>query len=151
MTLRLIGSVDPETRRELAPHVGRGAVTIEPFRASEEVGRILAASTAILVASWSGGGPICEGHIPAKLFDAIPARRPVLLVSDEGSEAAALAGSLGIDRIPPGDEGALHGAVAAILRGGSRPPRPADDSRFTRGRQAARLAAFLDRVVGNGA
>jgi glycosyltransferase involved in cell wall biosynthesis len=150
LTLRMIGRVDADTRAALAPSVAAGAASIEGFRSSGEVRGILGAAAGILVAAWSGSDTASAGHVPAKLFEAMPAGRPVILVAARGSEAARVGERVGLRAVAPGAGAELRELLRALGRGETPVgtlPDPAAIREFTRARQSERLAAVLDRVV----
>ncbi len=153
LVLRLLGHLDPEARSAVAPAAAAGAVSVEGFVTQEEVLRVLRSAAAILVVAWSGEGAIARGHLPAKLFDAVHAGRPVILVAQRRSEAERVGRNLGLKAIGPGDSPALREMFCRIGKG-EMPPGTLPDieasREYTRARQAARLAEVLDRVVAEG-
>jgi hypothetical protein len=148
--LRLVGRVDAATREAVGPFRDRGVASIEPFRAHEEVRGLLRGAAALLVVAWSGGDAVARGHVPAKLFEVLPARRPVLLLAEPGSDADSLGRRLGLLPLAPGDREGLARRLAALGRGevpAGLLPDAGAAAEFARRRQAEALAAMLDSVL----
>jgi glycosyltransferase involved in cell wall biosynthesis len=94
----------------------------------------------------------CNHQVPAKLYEYLRARRPVLALTDPVGDTAATLRDAGIDSIAPLDsKDAIMAAIMQFLaraRAGSAPV--ASDARIashSRGARAGVLAALLDEVV----
>ncbi|MBD8531342.1 glycosyltransferase [Massilia sp. CFBP 13647] len=121
----------------LAPHL--------PYR--EALSEMLAAD-ALLVLQ----GANCNCQVPAKLYEYLRARRPILALTDAAGDTAATLRSAGIDTIGPLDEPQRIAAV--LLDFLARVPAgsvvlPADDVVLgaSRKARAVQLAALLDDVM----
>lgn len=100
---------------------------------------------ALLVLLSDGEG--AERVVPAKLFEAMAAKRPVLAVMPEGDAWGLLDGHPRAWRARPDDPGAVARALQEIAGA----PRPVPDcefdaSRYERRAQARELAELLDRA-----
>lgn len=100
-------------------------------------------------------GPSCNHQIPAKAYEYLRLRRPILaLTSHEGDTAALLRDTGGATIVDLMDEGALRRALPdflAAVRAGRHPA--VTDVRvrtFARHDQAQQLAACLDEALMNG-
>jgi glycosyltransferase involved in cell wall biosynthesis len=98
-------------------------------------------------------GSICNDQIPAKVYEYIRARRPVLALTDPIGDTAAVLRSVGLDRIAPLDdaaaiERAIVDFVDDVRRGAPRVPTAEAARGFDRRLGTERLAALLDEVVG---
>jgi hypothetical protein len=151
LRLVLLGHADGPTRAALAPFAARGAVEVRPFGTHAAALEAQASASAILVWAWSGSDPVARGHLPAKLFEALPSGRPVLLLADRGSEAWTVGARLGLRPRDPADEPGVREALADLAAGrepaGCRPDASAAAAHSRTG-QARRLAAVLDEAVG---
>jgi Glycosyltransferase Family 4 len=122
---------------EVLPAIGYKDALCEMLRAD-----------ALLLLQGSG----CNEQIPAKTYEYLRARRPVLCLSDPAGdtqavlESAGLTASARIDSSPD-IQAALPPFVAAVKRGqAALPSRDAVQSASRRGRSAV-LAAMLDRLA----
>ncbi len=88
--------------------------------------------------------------VPAKLYEYLGARRPILALAEpEGDTAQVLRESGVVHRIaPPRDAGAIQAALAQLVRelDGPAIPDPQRLRRFTRASLAGDLAGILDEV-----
>jgi glycosyltransferase involved in cell wall biosynthesis len=94
----------------------------------------------------------CNEQIPAKLYEYLRARRPILALTDPAGDTAARLQELGTGLIARLDraadiETALLGFVQAIRAGTWRAAADADVTRFSRKAQTGQLASLLDRVI----
>jgi hypothetical protein len=94
----------------------------------------------------------CNHQIPAKLYEYLRARRPVLALTDAAGDTAAALRHAGIDTIGPLDDSG--GIAAALLRflglaEAGRAPLAADEAVAANSRRArtAELARLLDQVA----
>ena len=144
--LRLAGKVDPATRERCAAFRTSGALVEEGFVEKARVLELQARARAVLVWAWEGGGPVGMGQVPAKLFEALPSGRPVLLVASPGSDAEAVGRILSLKSLAHGDlEGMrrrLQDLADGRIPGGMTPEAKAQEA-FTREAQAARMAEVL--------
>jgi glycosyltransferase involved in cell wall biosynthesis len=96
------------------------------------------------------------GHwVPGKLYEYLAARRPVLFIGPANGDAACLLREAGVGTVVPNDEEqvyrVLHELHATWQRGQLRvSPNPEGIGRYSRLRQAERLADILNRVVKRG-
>jgi glycosyltransferase involved in cell wall biosynthesis len=156
-TLVLAGRVEPGVRSELAAAEAEGIVRIEGFLPHAEVLRRERDASALLVAAWSAcgdaPGPVADGHVPAKLFEAAASGRPVLLAAAAGGDAAAIGARLGLRSFAPGDAAGMAGALVALARDGAADgtaAAPGAALAFTRAAQAAAMAGALRAALGRG-
>lgn len=145
LALRVLG-VSGSDVADLAARCGvSDLVEVEPFlpyRAA--LSRMLGADLLLIV--------VGEGHgdmIPAKLFDYLAARRPILAVTPPGSEAGDLVERLGVGRVvDPADVVGIAEAIASQIQS---PPGAAlsgaDLSQFEARRTMADLDAELRRIL----
>ena len=97
-------------------------------------------------------GPACNHQIPAKAYEYLRLRRPILaLTSHEGDTAALLRDAGGATIVDLMDQEALRRAVPAFLAAlqGGRHPLPSEDRvrGYARHDQARQLAACLDGLA----
>ena len=101
-----------------------------------------AAASALLLLQ----GPSCNAQIPAKTYEYLRLRKPILALTPEGSDTAGvLAECGGATRMDPWDENAIYAALPAFVRAvrdGTHPlPDEAATTRYARHTHAAQLAA----------
>jgi glycosyltransferase involved in cell wall biosynthesis len=101
-------------------------------------------------------GPTCNAQIPAKTYEYLRLRKPILALTPRGSDTAAvLAECGGTTRVDPLDEDAIHGALLGFVRavqGGTHPlPEPTATARYSRHAEAGQLAACLAGVTARAA
>lgn len=94
----------------------------------------------------------CNEQIPAKLYEYLRARRPILALTDPSGDTAARLRELGVGAIARLDsageiEAALVGFVQSVRSGTWRAAADQDVTRFSRKAQTGQLAALLDRVT----
>ena len=121
---------------EVAPHL--------PYR--EALAEMLGADALLLLQASN-----CNYQIPAKLYEYLRARRPILALTDPMGDTAAALRSAGVDTIGPLDsqEGIMQALVPFLqaARAGTAPLPSAKTSRsHARSARAAQLAALLDEV-----
>lgn len=93
----------------------------------------------------------CNEQIPAKLYEYLRARKPIIALANPAGDTARLLATAGVDAIAPLDDAAAIAAVlqhflAAPTRGTlAHAAAVGDASRFARTR---RLAALLDEICG---
>jgi hypothetical protein len=91
----------------------------------------------------------CNQQIPAKIYEYLRARRPLIVLSDPSGDTVGVARSAGVYNLAPLDDaGAIADLLAEFVRSDHR-PLPAEDavrgaSRYARTREFARL---LDSVI----
>jgi len=97
----------------------------------------------------------CNHQIPAKLFDYLRARRPILALTDAAGDSAALMREAGIDTIVSlDDKEAIKREIVrflGLLEQGHAPVPAADFvQRYSRRARTAELAELLDEVMAEG-
>jgi hypothetical protein len=97
-------------------------------------------------------GPVCNRQIPAKLYEAFRARRPLLVITHPEGDTAKAVQKVHIDgvvRYDSVDEIAekLCAFVGQIRAGCAPVPDPAIVNQFSRQARAAEFAAVLDSVA----
>jgi glycosyltransferase involved in cell wall biosynthesis len=140
---------DEDVHRQLVADAGlTGVVHVLPRIAYAEALREMAESDALLIFQDAG----CNHLVPAKLYEYIRARRPVLALTDHRGETADLmresaAGTV-LD-ITSVEE--IRDRLPAFLRAvadGTAPPPSADAAqRYSRRRQTAELAELFARTI----
>jgi hypothetical protein len=134
----LIAAHEIGTIVKLAPHI--------PYR--EALTEMLTADGLLVLQ-----GANCNAQIPAKIYEYLRARRPVLALTDPAGDTAATLRKAGIDSIGPLDSRdeimeTLMRFIDQVHAGCA--PLPAQEVVLANSRQAraAQLAALLDEVVG---
>jgi len=122
---------------EVAPHL--------PYR--EALAEMLAADALLLLQAAN-----CNHQIPAKLYEYLRARRPLLALTDGAGDTAAALRGAGIGTIAPlDDQAAIMAAFESFLaaaREGTAPlPSYAASRAHARSARAAQLAALLSEVA----
>jgi glycosyltransferase involved in cell wall biosynthesis len=149
LRFRFVGEYGPELHAAVRRAGLQEHVDVTGFFPHRAALRVLGnARLLLLLGSQSGApiDPVARGWIPAKAFEYLGARRPVLYVGDVQSEVADILRQAGAGEIvAPGDH---SGAKAAAVRLLARPQACRGDgiSIFTRRALAARLALVLDEV-----
>jgi glycosyltransferase involved in cell wall biosynthesis len=97
-------------------------------------------------------GPSCNAQIPAKTYEYLRLRRPILALAPEDSDTAAvLAECGGATRVDPLDEQAIYAALPAFVRtvqaGGHPLPDSTATERYARHTHAVELARSLAEVM----
>ena len=94
----------------------------------------------------------CNHQIPAKLYEYLRARRPIMALTDAAGDTAATLRAAGVDTIAPLDDsagikqGLLH--FLQLARAGQAPlPSPAAVAAASRQARTAELARLLDSVL----
>jgi glycosyltransferase involved in cell wall biosynthesis len=121
----------------LAPHV--------PYR--EALSEMLGAGGLLVLQAAN-----CNHQIPAKLYEYLRARRPILALTDPAGDTAAALRGAGIDTIAPLDDQQqiMHAIVRflALARAGQAPLASAEAIAATSRRaRTGQLAAILDQVA----
>jgi glycosyltransferase involved in cell wall biosynthesis len=121
----------------LAPHM--------PYR--EALAEMLSAGGLLILQASN-----CNHQIPAKLYEYLRARRPILALTDPIGDTAAALRKAGIDTIAPlDDQAAIAAAIARFvpLAQEGKAPIASDDAVAANSRQSrtAQLARLLDRVA----
>lgn len=114
----------------------------------ESLRHLTQSSLLLLAGPVSCGTPALKGHLPAKAFEYLGSRRPILFVGDPSSDVAEILRPFPHVRIvPPGD---VEGAKASILAllGAEEAPSDALLEPFMTATLTARLAAVLDQACG---
>lgn len=150
--LRLVGKVDPGVRASLEA-AGLGDVVEElGYRPHDEAVRLMRRSHLLLLVVEAF--PHNEGMITGKLYEYLASGRPVLGIGPVlGDAAALLRASAGGVMVGYGDADRIAACVRdhyAAWRDGQPRVGAAPDVlvRYTRRRQAERLAAVLNQVIG---
>ena len=122
---------------EVAPHL--------PYR--EALAEMLGADALLLLQAAN-----CNHQIPAKLYEYLRARRPVLALTDSAGDTAQALRSAGIDTIAALDsKAAIRAAIESFMRAladGSAPvPSPETSRAHARSARAAQLAILLSEVA----
>jgi len=140
---------DEGLHRRLVAEAGLGdVVRIEPRVEYAEALREMAAADALLIFQDAG----CNHLVPAKLYEYIRARRPVLALTDARGETADIVRESGAGLVvdlasTSAIAAALPGYVADLAAGRAPVASEAAMRRYSRRSQAGELAALLDRVV----
>ena len=118
---------------------------------SARVAEVMAAADALLVTL--SAAPVFKTFVPSKLFDAMAASRPVVLMVD--GEARRILESAGAGRfVPPGDAAGLAAAVTALRDNPGERDRMGAAGRvfvaanYDRRQQAARFAQIVAATAG---
>ena len=134
---------------ELVAEHGIGAIVriAPPLPYREALAEMLGAGALLVLQAAN-----CNAQVPAKLYEYLRARRPILALTDTAGDTARLLRQAGIDTIGPLDSTA--GIVAALERfldlvaAGKAPLAPDAVMRAQeRGARAVQLAALLDTVL----
>lgn len=94
----------------------------------------------------------CNEQIPAKLYEYLRARRPVLALTDPAGDTAAVLRKAGLQTIAPLDDGQQIGQLLqAFVEGrlGDQVAGPAAVAAASRRGRSGELAALFDRLVPN--
>lgn len=97
----------------------------------------------------------CNHQVPAKLYEYLRARRPILALTDPAGDTAAVLREAGVQTIAPLDakdriKTALTGFLQAIQEGRAVTASAAAVARYSRRSQASELAALFDSLCTNG-
>ena len=133
----LIREYGIESLVTLAPHM--------PYR--EALAEMLSAGGLLILQASN-----CNHQIPAKLYEYLRARRPILALTDPIGDTAAALRAAGVDTIAPlDDQAAIAAAIARFvpLAQEGKAPIASDDAVAANSRQSrtAQLARLLDRVA----
>ncbi len=95
----------------------------------------------------------CNHQIPAKLYEYLRARRPILALTDPAGDTAATLRAAGIDTIAPLDsKDAIIAGLSRFLElaAAQRAPIASEQAvrTYSRNARAQQLAGLLDRVTG---
>jgi len=150
LRLRFIGEYGPDLE-ETARRTGlQGRIEVTGFLPHRAAIRALSQARMLLLAGpreAEADDPITRGWIPAKAFEYLGARRPILYVGNVHSEVADLVRQSGAGEVvAPGD----HVAATAAIRRLLAVPRPglSEASKlFTRRALAGRLAGVLNQAA----
>jgi glycosyltransferase involved in cell wall biosynthesis len=149
--LRLVlrASVHDDFLRSLAVQHGLEQVVevAPPLPYREALAEMLAADGLLLLQAAN-----CNDQIPAKLYEYLRARRPILALTDSAGDTAQALRDAGIDSIGPLDDqqaimDALSGFLDALAAGQAALPSQATIDSHARSARAAQLAALFDAVV----
>lgn len=150
LRVNLLGDIDPAHADGVRRLEATGVVYAPGCVTHRETLACIRRSDALLILSRSGTSG--RSHIPAKVFEYLYARKPILAIVEEGSLTEILRNSgLGIV-VPPGDARTLDRALLGLcgdLRCGDLQVRPNQRyiNRFDRRILTERFAAVLDGVV----
>jgi len=150
-SLRLVlraSGMEARLRRLASEHGVADMVAIEPsLPYREALGEMLAADGLLVLQAAN-----CNDQVPAKLYEYLRARRPLLALTDAAGDTAAAMRAAGIDTIGPLDDTA--GIIAALLRflelvqHGQAPLATMEEvRRHERGAHAAQLARLFDKIA----
>ena len=150
LRLRFIGEYGPELE-ESAQRTGvQGRIEVTGFLPHKAALRALSRARMLLLAGPRDPGaddPITRGWIPAKAFEYLGARRPILYVGNVHSEVADLVRQSGTGEVvAPGDHVAATAAVHRLLAV-PRPGLSETSKLFTRRALAGRLAGVLNQAA----
>lgn len=126
-------------------------VSIAPAIAYRDALREMMDSDGLLLLQGRGNNDV----IPAKVYEYLRARRPILALTDAAGDTAALLQSVGVHTIAPMDDaGAIAGALARFIartaEGTAPIAAPMAVARYSRAGMTGRLSALLGRVAGPG-
>ena len=146
--LRILGKVHPESMELVRRSDPGGAVDLAGFVSHEETIRSIQQADLLFVMTTTRTDRSGLAEVPAKTYEYLAARRPILVLTEEGSETQrVLKGLVGVwfrgFRDVEGIRSAIREAMAF------RPvPLPSWDglAAYSRGSQAAALAGLLDEV-----
>lgn len=139
--LRFVGDLHPILRDEIERAGLADRLEVTGFVSHEEALRLMAASTALLVAGASDDRPPWQGQIPAKAFEYLASGRPIVYVGAPHTDAAnLLRGHEGCHIVATGDVEAATAALARALGGGNH---ARDVSGLSAHARAGQLAAVL--------
>jgi glycosyltransferase involved in cell wall biosynthesis len=148
--LEIAGKVHGEARARLERFERAGLLRLRGFLDRPAMEGFLRSAAAILVWAWEGEGVVGRSQVPVKLFDAMAAGRPILLVAGRGSDAEEVGRRAGLDPVAPDDAAGLESAMRRALAGrdlaGLLPDAEAI-APFRRRAQAEELARILDRAI----
>lgn len=135
-----------EARMAGVPHL---VEILPPVGYGEALGEMLRADALLLMQ-----GAISNHQIPAKLYEYVRARRPVLCLADPTSDTAAALRSLGIDAIAAlEDVAGTASLLHRFMHSGEEPlttlAEPSQVGAASRLGRTQRLAAWLDQVHSN--
>jgi hypothetical protein len=143
--VRFIGDLDPRVRAETIRAGLGGCVEVTGALPHERAVREIARSSLLVACGQAGESPAARGWVPAKLFEYLATRSPILYLGERESDAGRLLAS------QPGCFVAGTGepeAIDAALRVGLRGEHFARDvSHLTRRAGAERLAGLLHQAA----
>jgi glycosyltransferase involved in cell wall biosynthesis len=98
----------------------------------------------------------CNHQVPAKIYEYMRARRPILALTDPAGDTAATLRSAGLDWIAPLDdeqaiEATLPEFVGAVREGRAAIASEAEVARHSRRARSGQLAAILDEIASTAA
>jgi glycosyltransferase involved in cell wall biosynthesis len=147
--LKLRAPVHDEYLEELIGKHGIGSiVTIEPHLPYREALAEMLAADGLLVLQ----GASCNCQVPAKIYEYLRARRPILALTDSGGDTAATLRRAGIDTIGPlaSRDGIMHTLMEFLdlVRAG-KAPLPSEEVVLANSRRSrsAQLGQLLDEVA----
>jgi glycosyltransferase involved in cell wall biosynthesis len=149
LRIKLRAPVHDEYLEELIRKHGIGSiVTIEPHVPYREALAEMLAADGLLVLQ----GANCNCQIPAKIYEYLRARRPILALTDAAGDTAATLRRAGIDTIGPLDsrDGIMHTLMEFLdlVRAGQA-PLPGNEVVLSNSRRSrsAQLGQLLDEVA----
>jgi glycosyltransferase involved in cell wall biosynthesis len=148
LKVRFRAPVADELLRSLAArHDVEGCVEILPPLPYREALTEMLDADGLLVLQASN----CNAQVPAKLYEYLRARRPILCLTDPVGDTAAVLRDAGIDSIARLDDAKdiadlLQSFLALAESGAARLPRPDAVLRASRRERSRALATVLDRV-----
>jgi glycosyltransferase involved in cell wall biosynthesis len=148
MRLRFRAAVHDDLLREAAHrHAVEDAVELLPLVGYREALAEMLSADGLLVLQAAN----CNAQIPAKLYEYLRARRPIVALTDRAGDTASVLRAAGIDAIAPLDDpAAIADALEAFVAVPSTRTRATEDAvmRASRRRRAEELAQLFDRAAG---
>lgn len=146
LVIRFRAPVHERMLREYAVHYGvSDAVEVLPaIGYREAIGEMLCADGLLLLQADN-----CNAQVPAKLYEYMRARRPILALTDPQGDTAAVVRQAGMDSLAPlNDPGAIARLLVRFLREPERGTLPAEQAvqAASRRKRTLALAALLGRV-----
>jgi glycosyltransferase involved in cell wall biosynthesis len=147
IVLRATGH-DAHHRRLIEEHGIQEVVVLEPSLPYREALREMMDADGLLVFQASN----CNHQVPAKIYEYMRARRPILALTDPSGDTAATLRSAGVgDIVPLDDEEAIKGALPSFVRtvreGRAAIASEEEVSRHSRRARSGQLAALLNEVA----
>lgn len=147
LVVRFRASANDKLLRELAAREGieEAIEILPPVDYSGAIAEMLSADGLLLMQSAS-----CNQQIPAKLYEYLRTRKPIIALTDPLGDTGRIVGNAGLDTIVPLDrEDLILALIRRFLADPRRLPVPAQAfvESASRSRRTAELAPLLDRVT----
>jgi glycosyltransferase involved in cell wall biosynthesis len=153
LRVRFLGKVHPGAM-DLAKAAGIvEGLEMDGFLPHAKCLEAMADSRLLLMMATDKGDRALNVEVPAKTYEYLAARRPILALADPASETGRILGNrAGVWVCPFRDTDGIERAIveAMQIKNPVLPPWP-DIAEFTRATQAAKVAEVLDQVVASGA